>query len=484
MFIQIPATNNNPGAFNPEQMEFCFLDSVNNILRITLVTGTVLTVGGSAAATVFAAILAWQDSSGGTPTPTPPTIPVDPVLANPSGFALTATTLAAIPVGVNSDLGGLRLLPDSHPAFWTGLGEDPNSASLIAAAGIATQRLQWDTTMCINYFNSTMTPPIPPLSFSGPAPESDAVAMMPNPATEGGSDNHALCVDVATGFLTEAENYAAVPATATTVAGYSCYSVAAFDLLNYNGLRPDEFTSADAAGLPIAPFVCKWKDVTRCANAVGGPISLSYPLRFTLPQTMMARLFRHPGTHFASTTTTGLSFGMRFVLNPSYDVTPYTIYFQTILLTLKKFGMFIADNGQAGFVQLDNDANWNRIYNQNGTVATTYAGGGTGPTAFALGGVYINDEFHATLLGSFYIANPVDAAGDIGDSTASQAPSPTITRNADGTYSINGANGAFIENANPVRLTNHMASEITLAAGQTLFAYSEGENSLTSVTAA
>ena len=79
-----------------------------------------------------------------------------------------------------------------------------------------------------------------------------------NAAIEGGSastgDRHVIAIE--TGSCTLYEMFAAYPQTASWIAG----SGAIYNLRS-NALRPDTWTSADAAGLPILPGLLRYEDI-------------------------------------------------------------------------------------------------------------------------------------------------------------------------------------------------------------------------------
>ena len=105
-------------------------------------------------------------------------------------------------------------------------------------------------------------------------------------AIEGGSDRHALIVTRDECVLYE------LFALERTGAGWQAGSGAIFDLQS-NALRPDGWTSADAAGLPV------FAGLARYAEVDSGRIE--HALRFTVRQTQ--RAYIHPATHFASSVT-------------------------------------------------------------------------------------------------------------------------------------------------------------------------------------
>ena len=156
---------------------------------------------------------------------------------------------------------------------------------------------------------------------------------------EGGSDSsgdrHVLAVDRDHCKLYEL--YAAV----SQGDRWDADSGAVFDL-NSNALRPDGWTSADAAGLPIFPGLVRYDEI-----AAG---HIDHALRFTLSHTQRAYL--HPATHFASSNTNPNvpPMGLRLRLQANFDLTPYHGQSLVVLTALKKYGMIVADNGSNWFI--------------------------------------------------------------------------------------------------------------------------------------
>jgi hypothetical protein len=188
-----------------------------------------------------------------------------------------------------------------------------------------------------------------PASFDY-ADESDAgpYAIPLNAPIEGGSastgDRHAIAIDTDNCILYEL--YSAYPQSASWKAG----SGAIFDLKS-NALRPQTWTSADAAGLPIMPGLVTYEEV-----ASG---EIRHAIRFTAPQTRNAYVW--PARHSASSLT-GTQYprmGERFRLKASFDITPYPADVQVILKAMKKYGIILADNGSAWYVSGKPDSRWN-----------------------------------------------------------------------------------------------------------------------------
>ena len=114
-------------------------------------------------------------------------------------------------------------------------------------------------------------------------------------------------------------------------------------VLSSNKLRPNGWTSADAAGLPIFPALVK------CAEVQAGEID--HPLRVTFNRTQAGYI--HPATHFASSSKdpTLLPMGARLRLKASFDISHFNRVSQIILTAMKKYGLFVADNGSDWYFQ-------------------------------------------------------------------------------------------------------------------------------------
>jgi hypothetical protein len=121
-----------------------------------------------------------------------------------------------------------------------------------------------------------------------------------------------------------------------TDAGWQASCAAIFDLTS-NALRPDGWTSADAAGLPIFPAVVRYDELQRG--------EIRHALRFTVRKTR--RAYVAPATHYASQDKNPAlpRMGERFRLRRDFDVSSFSKPAQVILRALQKYGMLVADNG-------------------------------------------------------------------------------------------------------------------------------------------
>jgi hypothetical protein len=176
------------------------------------------------------------------------------------------------------------------------------------------------------------------------ADESDKVAypLWPTMPIEGGlgsgGDMHAIVVDAATCTLYETWNtqYSA------RAHAWSAGSGATWKLKS-NTLRPNTWTSADAAGLPILPGLLRWDEVK--AGRV------DHAIRFTLPKTFGAPIW--PARHQANSGNSAkyAPFGARFRLKASYPISRFSRQTQVVLKAMKKYGIVLADNGSAFYFQ-------------------------------------------------------------------------------------------------------------------------------------
>jgi len=127
-------------------------------------------------------------------------------------------------------------------------------------------------------------------------------------------------------------------------------SGAIFDLTS-NSLRPDGWTSADAAGLPILPGLVRYDEAVEKGV-------IDHALRFTVETTQ--RAYVYPATHFASEETDPdlPPMGLRLRLKASYDISGFPAELRVVLQALKTYGMMVADNGADWYVGGSPDPRW------------------------------------------------------------------------------------------------------------------------------
>ena len=165
----------------------------------------------------------------------------------------------------------------------------------------------------------------------------------PSPKQEWGSDQHILVVDTDDCKLYEL--YAAWQSGGQWQAG----SGAIWDL-NSNNLRPDIWTSADAAGLPILPGLARYDEV-----AAG---KIEHALRFTTDCT--GNYYIWPARHKAQygSCANPVPFGARFRLKANYNISGFSPQAKILLQAMKTYGIVLADNGSPWFVNGVPDESW------------------------------------------------------------------------------------------------------------------------------
>jgi hypothetical protein len=165
----------------------------------------------------------------------------------------------------------------------------------------------------------------------------------PDAPVEAGGDAHVLVLDRDACLLYETFD------SHRAGSGWRCGSGAVFDLRT-NKLRPDGWTSADAAGLPILPGLVRRDEVLSGA--------ILHALRFTVRRTQ--RAYVHPATHYASSSNDPdlPPMGLRVRLKASYDLSRFSGGPLVILAALKRYGMFLADNGSDWFITGETNTAW------------------------------------------------------------------------------------------------------------------------------
>jgi hypothetical protein len=244
----------------------------------------------------------------------------------------------------------LEVFPPDNP--WNLVVEDwpvhPNSKNLIESIGPG-KKLR--TNLDMGY---VLVPPDQPKvdvklgaaaaeSDRGPYPVPDNTPIEGYPAgykgltldevqrkDEGDSDRHALVVDPTNRMLYEFYQMR------KTDRGWVASGAAVFDLKS-NKLRPDGWTSADAAGLPIFPATVRHDEIQRGL--------VEHAMRVSVSKTR--RSYVYPATHYASKETDENlpRMGERLRLKKDFDISGFSPAAQAILKGLKKYGMFVADNG-------------------------------------------------------------------------------------------------------------------------------------------
>jgi len=114
--------------------------------------------------------------------------------------------------------------------------------------------------------------------------------------------------------------------------------------------RPEGWTSADAAGLPIFPGLVRYDEV-----ASG---HLDHAIRVTFDSTRDAWV--HPASHCAGDTSdpSAPPMGLRLRLKASYGLGRFSGPAKTIAEAMKSYGLIVADNGSNWFFSGSSDRRW------------------------------------------------------------------------------------------------------------------------------
>jgi hypothetical protein len=149
-------------------------------------------------------------------------------------------------------------------------------------------------------------------------------------AMKKGGDRHALVVDPTNRMLYEFYQLK------KTNAGWEAAQSSVFDLKS-NKMRPEEWTSSDAAGLPVFPATVRYDELQRGI--------VEHAMRVTVVRTK--REYVYPARHYASRLMDAdlPRMGERLRLRQDFDISGFSPEVQAILKGLKKYGMFVADNG-------------------------------------------------------------------------------------------------------------------------------------------
>jgi hypothetical protein len=289
------------------------------------------------------------------------------VTATPTPPKPTTTTAAPKPPAPPARASGADVLAGTScqvfPAdnYWhadiASLPVDVHSAQWLSAMGASTRKLHPD--FGPSYGAQAVPYGIPvtvvkaghprvPVTFQYAA-ESDKLpyplgsdTLIEGGANSGG-DQHAIVVTADTCELFETWD------TSDTASGWTAGSGAHWSLTG-DALRPNTWTSADAAGLAILPGLLRYDEV-----ASG---HVDHAIRFTTNVTDDSYLW--PARHAASSNHNASlpPMGARFRLKASFSIAGYSAQTQTVLRAMQTYGLVLADNGSPWYFQGTADNAW------------------------------------------------------------------------------------------------------------------------------
>ncbi len=250
----------------------------------------------------------------------------------------------------------ITLFPNDHPLNLdiSNSPVDPNSMAILQNIGLDNHLfadfgsgLYQGSPIGIPYVAVDGNQPLVPITFRGNdydnnyGGESDQ-GPFPIPLDapiegNGEGDSHVISVDVENGMLYELYNSDQVGD------GFEASSAAVFDL-NAVSFRPDGWTSADAAGLPIFPLLVRYPEIEKG--------EIDHPIRFTITRSKIYEGYVHPARHLVSGSQSDelLPFGGRLRLRADYDISGFSETNQIILQAMKTYGLILADVGSDMFI--------------------------------------------------------------------------------------------------------------------------------------
>ena len=156
-------------------------------------------------------------------------------------------------------------------------------------------------------------------------------------------DKHAVVVDKATCRLYETWN------TRVSDGRWRAGSGATWSL-DSNALRPDGWTSADAAGLPLLPGLLRRNEVR--------DRHVDHAIRFTTDVTSRHHVW--PARHDAGATSNRdyPPMGARFRMKASFPTDGYGAAARAVIRAMKTYGLVLADNGSPWYFQGEQNARW------------------------------------------------------------------------------------------------------------------------------
>ncbi|HWE55526.1 MAG TPA: hypothetical protein VG435_08430 [Acidimicrobiales bacterium] len=276
--------------------------------------------------------------------PVPATAASAPAAATGAGPVLPGTTCPSFPPDAVWNTPITNLPVDLHSATWLA-AMDASSTNLhpdYGPSGTSTPYgIPW-TVVTSSTPRTHITFDYAGESDAGPYPLTSSTPIEGGAAASG--DRHAIMVDSSTCTLYELydAHYSASGSTAGSGAIWS---------LTSDTLRPAGWTSADAAGLPILPLTVNYDQVASGA--------MDHAIRVTAACTSESYVW--PARHEAGSSDVGCPpMGARFRLaaNFSLPASACSAFCQTVVATMKTYGLIVADNGSNWYFQGTADNRW------------------------------------------------------------------------------------------------------------------------------
>ena len=273
------------------------------------------------------------------PAPTTTTAPPTTTTARPAGTGCTTFPATSY---WHDDVSGLAIHPQSG-AYVGSIGRDAGVKADFGAGewdggpiGIPVTRVgpgQQRVPVSFDYADE---------SDPGPYPIPANAAIEGGPNSDG--DRHILLVDA-----TACRLYELFDAHPNGDGSWHAGSGAVFDLRT-GADRPDGWTSADAAGLPITP------GLVTCDEVAKGRID--HAIRVTVPSTQNRYVW--PARHAASDDSNPAlpPMGLRLRLRRDADLSGLAPQARVVAQAMQTYGVIVADNGSAWYLSGTPDERW------------------------------------------------------------------------------------------------------------------------------
>ena len=270
-----------------------------------------------------------------------------------------STSACTMPLTL-SKLNSIQLFPSSYALNQdiSSASVDANSSTIISALGNKPLHNDFGTQYGIPFTLVCGSQPKVPITYRSNTydgnygSESDA-GPFPIPATApiegaGNGDSHVLVCDVENSLLYELYN----SSKNSNDNGWSASCGVVFDLKNIPN-RPTGYTSADASGFAILPWLVRYDEV-----ASG---EIKHAIRFTVTKSHTYAGYVDPANHKVSGTGSlgaSLPMGARLRLKSNVDISGYSASNQVILKAMKKYGIVLADIGSDMYITGAPDSRW------------------------------------------------------------------------------------------------------------------------------
>jgi hypothetical protein len=301
-----------------------------------------------------------------SPPPSPQAPPREPLAALNDGLPSMEEPILFDTAEADHFLDEMAVFPPNNP--WnqdvSDLPTHPASEAIIASIGesdslsfsldmnfILVPPTQPEVPVAVNLYPDESDPgpfPIPaeapiehwPITVSGDRSSPWQGETLEQFQRSGEGDRHLIVVDPQRGRLHEFWQ------ARKTDTGWQASQASTWDL-NGNARRPEGWTSADAAGLPIFPAVVRYHEV---ASGM-----VQHAMRFTVRRTQSAYVC--PANHSVGDDHDPSlpRMGERLRLRGDFDTSSFPPHARAILEGLKRYGMFLADRGHNWSVSISPD---------------------------------------------------------------------------------------------------------------------------------